>query len=538
MSRTQAAAARRRGGTAATTPSPSPPRCVLDGDTTTTSTATSTGTNSSTAACTEYYPSTLPLSAPPPAARQDDDAVVGPSPPPWKSVADKWRSRAKRQLSGRIIPSLGPTMSSTLLRLQTTIRRAADQTTTTTTAAGAHEEFCVLKPTLRTFTLAELKKATRNFSKDNVVGRGGFAKVYKGSLPGGELVAVKKLLTAAAQGGAQERTEGFLAELGHVVNVSHPNIARLVGVGVDGGEHLVFPFSRLGCLSGMLHGGGGGGGAAEPMPWEARYRVAVGTARGLEYLHERGARRIVHRDIKPANILLMDNYEPLICDFGLARWLPAKLTHLQVTVFEGTFGYVPPEYTTHGVFSEKTDVFSLGVVLLELLTGRRAIDAAKLSLVSWARQYLDDGVEEDEVPKMADPALGGRYDGAQLRDMAWAAKLCVHASPDHRPQMSEVVRILTGGGGEDNNGTTTTTTRRRSPRGEAPRGGADQHHHHPPAGGGDGEPQQETTTTTDHRLEDDLSRHKALAFDFDGESCSCTPRTYTSSSSTLAAVQL
>jgi interleukin-1 receptor-associated kinase 1 len=139
---------------------------------------------------------------------------------------------------------------------------------------------------------------------ENVVGRGGFAKVYRGSLPGGELVAVKKL--TAAQG--PDRMEGFLSELGHVVNVSHPNIARLVGVGVDGGEHLVFPFSRLGCLSGMLHGSGG----AEPMPWEARYRVAVGTARGLEYLHERCARRIVHRDIKPANILLKDNYEPLV----------------------------------------------------------------------------------------------------------------------------------------------------------------------------------------------------------------------------------
>jgi interleukin-1 receptor-associated kinase 1 len=210
-------------------------------------------------------------------------------------------------------------MSSTLRRLS--IRRPDN--------VEVHE-FCVLKPTLRTFSLAELKKATRNFSKgirtviitdhrppwllidsfwvnaENVVGRGGFAKVYRGSLPGGELVAVKKL--TAAEGA--DRMEGFLSELGHVVNVSHPNIARLVGVGVDGGEHLVFPFSRLGCLSGMLHGSSGG---AEPMPWEARYRVAVGTARGLEYLHERCARRIVHRDIKPANILLMDNYEPLVC---------------------------------------------------------------------------------------------------------------------------------------------------------------------------------------------------------------------------------
>ncbi|XP_066334223.1 receptor-like cytosolic serine/threonine-protein kinase RBK2 [Miscanthus floridulus] len=419
------------------------PRCVLDDGYTTacsnagTCTTTDTmGSSSSTPATTSTLfpaitaatytdPSAL-LKATTAAGRRD-----GPVAPPWKAVAEAWRSRAKRQLSGRI-PSLGPTMSSTLRRLS--IRRPDN--------VEVHE-FCVLKPTLRTFSLAELKKATRNFSKENMVGRGGFAKVYRGSLPGGELVAVKKL--TAAQGA--DRMEGFLSELGHVVNVSHPNIARLVGVGVDGGEHLVFPFSRLGCLSGMLHGNGG----AEPMPWEARYRVAVGTARGLEYLHERCARRIVHRDIKPANILLMDNYEPLICDFGLARWLPAKLTHLQVTVFEGTFGYVPPEYTTHGVFSEKTDVFALGVVLLELLTGRRAIDAAKLSLVAWAKQYLD--VEDgDETLKMADPALGGRYDAEQLRNMAWAAKLCVHTSPHHRPQMSEVVQILVGEGAHPRGG--------------------------------------------------------------------------------------
>jgi interleukin-1 receptor-associated kinase 1 len=217
-----------------------------------------------------------------------------------------------------------PAVSSTLRRLS--VRRPPGR-------AGAEEEeeaareFCVLKPSLRTFSLAELRRATRNFSKENVVGRGGFAQVYRGSLPGGELVAVKKL---TASRGA-DRVEGFLAELGHVVNVSHPNVARLVGVGVDGGEHLVFPFSRLGCLSGTLHGGGG----AAPMPWEARYRVAVGTARGLEYLHERCARRIVHRDIKPANILLMDNYEPLVgrhSDHLIYRVLLKKIVHASLKI--------------------------------------------------------------------------------------------------------------------------------------------------------------------------------------------------------------
>ncbi|XP_062182173.1 receptor-like cytosolic serine/threonine-protein kinase RBK2 [Phragmites australis] len=444
-------------------------RSVLNGYMTTSNATTNTDASSvaaTTTTTTTYSDPDPSTSATTPVAQHDG--------PQWKAVAEAWRCRAKRRLSTGI-PSLRPTMTSTLRRFS--IRRPNH---------GEVQEFCVLKPSLRTFSLAELKNATRNFSKENVVGRGGFAKVYRGSLPGGELVAVKKL--TAMQG--RVRMEGFLSELGHIVNVSHPNIARLVGVGVDGGEHLVFPSSRLGCLSRMLHGSGG----TTPMPWEARHRVAMGTARGLEYLHERCARRIVHRDIKPANILLMDNYEPLICDFGLARWLPAKLTHLQVTVFEGTFGYVPPEYTTHGVFSEKTDVFALGVVLLELLTGRRAIDAAKLSLVSWAKQFLD-GEDEDEIPKMADPALGGRYDVEQLRNMARAAKLCIHSSPDLRPQMSQVVQILRGVGEP-----------RRSDEGHKR---TDQ----PSA-------MQETNGYDAARYMDDLSRHKALAFDFQKESTS------------------
>jgi interleukin-1 receptor-associated kinase 1 len=173
-------------------------------------------------------------------------------------------------------------------------------------------DLCTLRQSFRTFSLSELKKATSNFSKENVVGRGGHAKVYRGVLPDGQLVAVKKLLPAPEK---KDRVESFLSELGHAVNVRHPNVARLVGVGLEGGEHLVFPFSRLGCLSRRLHGHGGAGEEAWPMPWEARYRVALGAAYGLEYLHERCARRIVHRDVKPDNILLKDDYEPLVSNF-------------------------------------------------------------------------------------------------------------------------------------------------------------------------------------------------------------------------------
>ncbi|KAG8090485.1 hypothetical protein GUJ93_ZPchr0011g28599 [Zizania palustris] len=418
------------------------PRSVLDdGDSTTTTDEPST-----------------PTPAPAAAARHERQ--------PWKGVAEAWRSRTMRRL-----PSLAPTMSS--LGRRFSIRGGA-------AAPPNGNEVCALRPPIRTFSLSELKKATRNFSKENVVGRGGHANVYRGCLPGGELVAVKRLSAAAAADGSS-RVESFLSELGHIVCLNHPNIARLVGVGVDGGEHLVFPLSRLGCLSDRLHGAGAG---EEVMPWEARYRVAVGAARGLEYLHERCARRIVHRDVKPANILLKDDYDPMICDFGLAKWLPAKMTHYQVTTFEGTFGYVPPEYTSHGIFNEKTDVFAYGVVLLELLTGRRAIDAKKLSLLTWARPFLysdgdGDGDGEDEaVRKMVDPALGGHYDAEQLCSVACAAKLCIQTSPELRPPMSQVTRILQGKEEHEMNG-------------------------------------QDYAT---RRQQDDLSRHRALAFDFDWES--------------------
>ncbi|CAL9074858.1 unnamed protein product [Musa acuminata var. zebrina] len=172
-----------------------------------------------------------------------------------------------------------------------------------------------------------------------------------------------------------------------------------------------------------------------------RYKVAVGTANGLEYLHERCHKRIIHRDIKAANILLTEDFEPQICDFGLAKWLPDEVTHHTLPSFEGTFGYLAPEYCMHGVVDEKTDVFAFGILLLELISGRRAVNSSQQSLLMWAKPLL----EQNRIRDLVDPSLGDSYDSKQMDRAAKTAYICIQHSSVLRPRMSEVLKLLSGG---------------------------------------------------------------------------------------------
>lgn len=302
-------------------------------------------------------------------------------------------------------------------------------------ASELHEEsvddLLSAKRSWQTFSYEELSLATNNFDPENLVGKGGYAKVFKGVLNTGQLIAVKKHSRGDT---AAEKERDFLIELGIVSHVSHTNVAKLLGICIENGLHLVFQFSTLGSLQLLLHSSP----SSPVLMWEARMKVAVGVARGMHYLHEKCQRRIIHRDIKASNILLDSDYEPQISDFGLSKWLPDRWTHHTVSPIEGTFGYLAPEYFMHGIVDEKTDVFSYGVLLLELITGRRPINSEKQNLVIWAKPHLSAG----NIKGMVDPRLDGAYDADQMQRMVLTAGLCVRRSAPWRPSMSQVVQLL------------------------------------------------------------------------------------------------
>ncbi|KAF5960448.1 hypothetical protein HYC85_001657 [Camellia sinensis] len=178
-------------------------------------------------------------------------------------------------------------------------------------------DMVVPKPSWRSFSRTELVAATDNFNSEKLIGKGGHAEVYKGCLPDGQVVAVKRI-TKNTEKKEEDRVSSYLTELGIIAHINHPNAAKLIGFSADGGLHLVVQFSPHGSLASLLHG------ANESLAWKIRFKVALGVAEGLQYLHCECPRRIIHRDITASNILLAEDYEPQISDFGLAKWLPEK----------------------------------------------------------------------------------------------------------------------------------------------------------------------------------------------------------------------
>ncbi|PNT74525.1 probable serine/threonine-protein kinase PBL7 isoform X3 [Brachypodium distachyon] len=287
------------------------------------------------------------------------------------------------------------------------------------------------------FTFRELAAATNNFSADCLLGEGGFGRVYKGYLDSvSQVVAIKQLDRNGLQGNREFLVEVLMLSLLH-----HPNLVNLIGYCADGDQRLlVYEYMPLGSLEDHLH---------DPSPdktrldWNTRMTIAAGAAKGLEHLHDKTNPPVIYRDLKCSNILLGEGYHPKLSDFGLAKLGPVgDKTHVSTRVM-GTYGYCAPEYAMTGQLTLKSDVYSYGVVLLEIITGRRAIDvtraAGEQNLVAWARPLFKD---RRKFPQMADPALKGQYPSRGLYQALAVAAMCVQEQPTMRPVIGDVVTAL------------------------------------------------------------------------------------------------
>ncbi|CAN1322708.1 Probable serine/threonine-protein kinase PBL21 [Linum perenne] len=273
------------------------------------------------------------------------------------------------------------------------------------------------------FSFRELANATQNFRDANLIGEGGFGRVYKGRLETGEIVAVKQLNQEGMQGSQEFIVEVLMLSLLH-----HPNLVTLTGYCTAGDQRiLVYEYMPMGSLENHLYDVDPG---REPLGWSTRMKIATDAARGLD-------------DLKSANILLDNDFHAKLSDFGLAKLGPVgDNTHVSTRVM-GTYGYCAPEYAMSGKLTLKSDIYSFGVVLLELITGRNAMDYSRKhgeqNLVAWCRPYLKD---QKKYSQIADPQLQGRYSRRCLNHAIAITAMCLHEEAHYRPLISDIVDAL------------------------------------------------------------------------------------------------
>ncbi|XP_060192980.1 cysteine-rich receptor-like protein kinase 42 isoform X2 [Lycium barbarum] len=277
-----------------------------------------------------------------------------------------------------------------------------------------------------------LEQATNYFDPSTKVGQGGNGSVHKGTLPNGKVIAVKRLFFNTRQW-----VDEFFNEINLINGIEHKNLVKLLGCSIEGPESLlVYEFVTNKSLDQYLFDKN----KVKILSWEERFRIIVGTAEGIDFLHRGSEIRIIHRDIKSSNVLLDENLEAKIADFGLARCLAADKSHLS-TGIAGTLGYMAPEYLVKGQLTEKADVYSYGVLVLEIVCGRKNIafaeDSGSLLQTVW-KLY-----RANQVTEALDPLLKGEFPAEEASKVLKVGLLCTQASVALRPSMSEVVQMLT-----------------------------------------------------------------------------------------------
>ncbi|CAN6452117.1 unnamed protein product [Victoria cruziana] len=287
------------------------------------------------------------------------------------------------------------------------------------------------------FSLGTMKTATNNFAEENKLGEGGFGPVYKGILPGGEEIAVKRLARNSGQGIRESQNEIRL-----LAKLQHRNLVRLLGCCLEGSEQLlVYEFVHNQSLDKILF---------DPLQrvqldWVNRVKIICGIAKGLLYLHEDSRLKIIHRDLKASNVLLDIEMNPKISDFGTAKLVAIDQTHYDTSMIAGTYGYMAPEYAMRGQFSVKSDVFSFGVLLLEILSGQKNNFSGQSMFSQDLLGYTWRLWRESRTLDLMDQTLGESYEASEASRFIQIGLLCVQGEAVDRPTMSSVAVMLSSG---------------------------------------------------------------------------------------------